>query len=145
MSDGSENASDAVVGRDALIAAPCVRLLPAGKILDGYIQNISAVYSCVSVDHYVIMPNHVHLLLSINGENAAMWASRPTRNQPPLLSLIVRSVKALTTKSVGQAIFQSSYHDHIIRSDADYLDHWNYIDANPAKWSEDEYYNENTN
>ena len=40
----------------------------------------------------------------------------------------------------GRVIFQTSYHDHIIRSEKDYLDHWNYIDANPAKWSEDEYY-----
>ena len=60
---------------------------------------------------------------------------------------IIGACKSITTRlanqsdgTPGRVIFQTSYHDHIIRSEKDYLDHWNYIDANPAKWSEDEYY-----
>jgi putative transposase len=46
----------------------------------------------------------------------------------------------LVTKEVGTSIFQESYYDHIIRDEADYLIKWNYIDTNPARWSDDEYY-----
>ena len=37
-------------------------------------------------------------------------------------------------------MFQRSYHDHIIRDEADYQSRWNYIDQNPDKWAEDEHY-----
>ena len=40
----------------------------------------------------------------------------------------------------GRKIWQRSYYDHIIRNEADYLRIWQYIDTNPAKWVEDEYY-----
>ena len=37
-------------------------------------------------------------------------------------------------------LWQSSYHDHIIRSRADYLRIWQYIHTNPQKWEEDCYH-----
>lgn len=40
----------------------------------------------------------------------------------------------------GKTAWQRGYHDHIIRSEADYLRIWDYIDTNPAKWREDCYY-----
>ena len=35
---------------------------------------------------------------------------------------------------------QSSFHDHIIRNEQDYLEIWKYIENNPAKWEEDSLY-----
>lgn len=140
--------SDNLVGRDAYIAAPLSTLLPAGRILNQFIRNIPKVYDDVILEHYVIMPNHVHLLLTIGNNNAAMLASRPTdvfgltRTNPISLSSIVRSLKILTTKKYGQAVFQPSFHEHIIRNESDYLQCWQYIDNNPAKWTLDRYYSE---
>ena len=37
-------------------------------------------------------------------------------------------------------MWQTSYHDHIIRNEADYRRIWEYIDTNPEKWQEDCYY-----
>ena len=51
-------------------------------------------------------------------------------------------VKEIVTKRIGYPIWQKGYHDHIIRTDADYLRIWDYIGANPAKWREDCYYTE---
>ena len=51
-------------------------------------------------------------------------------------------MKEAVTKSVGFPIWQKSYHDHIIRDEADYRRIWEYIDNNPAKWREDCYYEE---
>ena len=40
----------------------------------------------------------------------------------------------------GKPLWQRGFYDHIIRNEADYLRIWQYIDTNPAKWEEDEYY-----
>ena len=37
-------------------------------------------------------------------------------------------------------VWQKSFHDHIIRDEQDYLKIANYIETNPAKWSEDCFY-----
>lgn len=66
------------VGRDALIP-PIVELLNVGKVADQFIQNINTAYTTVTVDHYIIMPNHIHLLISIHEQsdvNGGMRASR---------------------------------------------------------------------
>ena len=42
----------------------------------------------------------------------------------------------------GAKLWQSGYHEHIIRDDNDFLNHWTYIDQNPARWTQDEYYQE---
>ena len=120
-----------IVGGDAHIA-PSVELKSYGKTVDRYINNISSKYPHITVDKYVIMPNHIHLMIRIDG---MMWASSPTT-----ISDIVRSIKILTTKETGKSIFQRSFHDHIIRNEADYLKIWNYIDTNPAKWTDDCFY-----
>ena len=129
------------VGRGAL-APPCVSLKKAGEILDGYIQNIPKVYPGVRVDKYVIMPNHVHLLIEITkNENGGARAPRPTGEAShPTVQMIVGGLKSLTRRAVGRPIWQTTFYDHIIRNEPDYLRVWIYIDTNPAKWQEDEYY-----
>lgn len=48
---------------------PVVTLTALGKIVEQEIRRLDCVYDCVRVDHYVIMPNHVHLLLMIDAES----------------------------------------------------------------------------
>lgn len=143
----SERWGNCSVGRGAL-APPRVILKEPGLILDGFIQNIPNVYPGVIVDKYVIMPNHVHLLIQITREeDGGARAPRPTNGLPrptqggyPNIQRIVGGLKSLTRRKVGKPIWQTSFYDHIIRDEADYLRIWNYIDTNPAKWEEDEYY-----
>ena len=63
-------------------------------------------------------------------------------SRPTTLSDIVRSIKAMVTRELGYSIWQTSFYDHVIRTEADYLRIWQYIDENPACWAEDEYYSE---
>ena len=84
------------------------------------------------------MPNHVHLIVAI--EPAADGGVRAPR--PTTLSDIVRSIKAMVTRELGYSIWQTSFYDHVIRNETDYLRIWQYIDNNPAHWAEDEYYSE---
>ena len=38
------------------------------------------------------------------------------------------------------AVFQRSYHDHVVRNEKDYQEIWEYIENNPRKWALDKYY-----
>lgn len=122
-----------IVGDDAHIV-PKNQLSTYGFICDKYINNINIKYENVLVDKYVIMPNHIHLIIFLYG---TMRASSPTKN----IEDIIRSLKILVTKEIGVSIWQRSYHDHIIRGEKDYQKIWEYIDTNAAKWEEDCFYN----
>ena len=50
---------------DGIPYGPTVELLPYGKIADKYINQLSGFYDDISVESYVIMPNHIHILLRV--------------------------------------------------------------------------------
>ncbi|MGN0984969.1 MAG: transposase [Candidatus Enterenecus sp.] len=129
--DREELLSDIRVGPDALIG-PQVELTPCGKLVEEAILGAAETYPNVEIPCYAIMPNHVHLLVMI--ENGPMGASGPT------LGMVVRSIKTRATRTMGSPIWQEKFYDHVIRNYDDYLRVWNYIDTNPARWAEDEYY-----
>ena len=82
------------------------------------------------------MPNHVHMFVRFEWGDGPLWASAPTQS----VSDRIRSFKTLVSKQIGVSIWQRSFYDHVIRNKEDYLHIWKYIDDNPAKWAEDEYY-----
>lgn len=128
-----------IVGGDAYIA-PTVTLTPCGETVARRIEAMPLAYQNVKVHKYVIMPNHVHLLIEL--VDGAMWASPPTPNLGIVQSIpsLVRSLKTMTVKEWGMPIWQRNYYDRIIRSETEYLDTWRYIDQNPLQWAEDEYH-----
>ncbi len=103
-----------------------------GNLVKQSINNIPKHYPAVSVDHHVIMPNHVHLLLQINSNPDGRSMIAPT------ISTVVRMMKSAVSKKLRFSIWQKGFYDHVIRGKKDYLDAWNYIDGNPIKWEEDE-------
>ena len=119
-----------VVG--ASIARPeTVTLSAMGRIVEKAILQIPAHYPAVTVDQYVVMPNHVHLLLQIHTDESGRPMVAPT------VSRIMQQMKGAVTKQIGQSIWQKLYHDHVIRGENDYLKIWQYIQSNPAKWQDD--------
>lgn len=125
-----------IVGR-GLAPAEC-KLSEYGKIAEMQLLNLGKKYDGVKIDKYVIMPNHIHAIISINDATAGA-SPRPT------LSDMICTFKSLTTRLCnmnrqGNKIFQTSFYDHVIRSEQDYREIWDYIDNNPAKWREDRFY-----
>ena len=118
----------------ASIARP--QLTRWGKITADSICDIPKHYPAVSVDHYVVMPNHIHILLQINTDADGRPMVAPT------ISTVIQQLKGIVTKRIGQSVWQKLYHDHVIRGQQDYLKIWEYIDNNPAKWKEDCFYRE---
>ena len=123
-----------IVGDDAHIV-PKNELSYYGLVCNTYINNINIKYENVTVDKYVIMPNHIHLIIFLHG---TMRASSPTKN----IENIIRSFKIMVTKEIGNSIWQRSYHDHIIRGERDYQKIWEYIDTNVLRWEKDCFYND---
>ena len=140
--------SDIVVG-DGVLDVPNVRLSPYGEIVAETLREIEKTYSWLSLDHYVIMPNHIHLLLRIeengpsgtpaptNMDNGPSGTPAPTNKTLPKL---ISTFKRFTNRRCGMQLWQRSYHEHVIRGESDYREIWEYIDTNPAKWAEDRYY-----
>ena len=124
------------VGAD-IIRPHALTLSQYGCFVEEAIQNISHHYVGVTVDKYVVMPNHVHMILKLSYKDGRM-ISAPTKEIP----IVVGQMKRIVSKRAGFPIWQKSYHDHIIRDEADYRRIWEYIDTNPAKWREDCYYEE---
>ncbi len=129
------------VGADDL-GSPIVRLTEFGKIVDNNIKIMNKIYSEIYAQSYVVMPNHIHILLII--QNDSIKGNGAPRSSPPTntLSKYVTAFKKFTSKQIGENIWQRSYFDHIIRDDEDYIYHLQYIDENPRKWiiGKDEYY-----
>ena len=122
-----------VVGGGAL-DAPTIQLTNVGKIAERYLLSTNNIES-VSIDRYVIMPDHIHFIVFIkkNPDNGTSKAPSPTNQMIPH---IVSTFKRFCHRAIGCTIFQRSYYDHIIRSNEDYLEKVAYIEQNPAKWWE---------
>ncbi|MBQ8567360.1 MAG: transposase [Clostridia bacterium] len=105
-----------------------------GKIVDDAINNIPLKYPALMVDHYVIMPDHIHLLLLICADEYGRPMVAPT------MSRVVQQLKGYITKRIGHPIWQKLFYDHVIRNREDYEEHTKYICENPINWQLDELY-----
>ena len=129
--------SEIIVG-DGVLDVPQNMLTDYGRIADKYINQINEFYGYISVDKYVIMPNHVHFILSIeNAENGTSRTPSPTNSE---ISKFVSTFKRFCNKEYGANIWQRSFHDHIIRNQKDYEKIWKYIDGNVLNWEKDCFY-----
>ena len=120
-----------IVG-EGLCTLPKNILTPIGKEIEKSIQYIDENYEGVAIDKYVIMPNHIHLIVILDNSGGC--------GNPPLQN-IIGHLKSFTSKKFGDILWQRSFHDHIIRDEKDYKKIWEYIDTNPLRWELDCFYN----
>lgn len=122
-----------LVGHDAC-DVPKIELSSYGKTLEKYIRLMSEKYEYIRIDRYVIMPDHFHLLLRITDrnsqENGVSQASRPTKSE---VAKFISLLKRYCNREYGNNIWQTSYNDHIIRNEKDYLEELEYIGNNPLR------------
>ena len=101
-------------------------------IVQAHIENLEKIRAGVKVDKYVIMPNHVHMIISLQDCSTSV-------------SYLLALFKTGVTKQIRQKypqlkVWQRSFHDHLIRNEADYQRIWMYIDTNPIRWEMDCFY-----
>jgi len=139
---GDIDCGEMVLNDAGLIAAQCWNEIPVH-------------FPCVTLDEFIVMPNHVHGILIITDNVGAnnysplrvrmsVQSMRP-RGTSKTIGSMIRGFKIGVTKWFHQNtdirdIWQRNYHDHIIRGDADLYRIRQYIINNPAGWEDDEYY-----
>ncbi len=106
-----------------------------GEIAKQDMLQLPSFYQGVKVDHFVVMPNHIHAILVLEGEE----------KKHPAISQIVSAYKAGVSRKAhvqypNFKIWQRSFYEHVIRNDREYQRIWNYIENNPQKWEEDRFY-----
>ena len=128
-----------VVG--AIHESPEIELTDYGKIIDKTIRNIPERYKA-TVDRYVIMPNHIHLIIIItDDEELRAIRESPLRGRS-VISKVIGYVKMNASKEIhgkydDAVIWQRGFHDHIIRDRRDYEKIAKYIYENPIRWQYD--------
>ncbi|MBQ8605329.1 MAG: transposase [Clostridia bacterium] len=125
-----------IVGND-------LRVVPylQNRIIHKWIKQTENKFDNIKIDKYVIMPNHLHLIVVITERHAG-------RSLPSIMQFFktmttneyISNVKNGNLPPFDKKLWQKTYYDHIIRDQNDYLQIWQYIDTNPAKWQEDKYY-----
>ena len=127
-----------IVGRG--LAPAEIQYTQYGKIAEEQLYLLENRYPGIQIDQHVIMPNHIHMILSIE-ETTAGASPRPT------VMDVVCTYKSLTTRECKKVepiekLFQTSFYEHVIRGREDYDEIAKYIQENPANWQLDKLYRE---
>jgi len=94
------------------------------------LRDIPLHFPNARVDKCVVMPNHVHCILVLEGDGADV---------PTIVGQYKSTVSRHIRKYVPQLIvWQKSYYDVIIRDQKSYQNYWAYIHTNPQNWLADE-------
>ena len=109
-----------------------------GKIAEKQMLLLQERYDFLTIDKYIIMPNHIHVILRIDHQTAGA-SPRPT------IMDVVCAYKSLTSRACkgvygDNKLFQTSFYEHIIRGEEDYNEIVKYIVENPLRWYYDELY-----
>ena len=116
------------------------------------------VRSYVRLDSFVVMPNHMHGIIILTGDNVGATrpvaptthtspSHRPKGPTPHSIGAIMAQFKSICTRRInrirrtpGAPLWQRNYYEHIIRDEAALNHIRHYTQANPARWSEDRDY-----
>ena len=125
-----------------------------GQIAREQILDLEKRYPFLKIEKYIIMPDHIHMILMFNKEFRTAGASPcPTGEESAILKVTLSDVmctfKSLATracklKGFDGKLFQSSFNDEVIRNLQHYDEVWKYIDTNILRWQLEKYSDENS-
>jgi len=144
-----------------------MELNDAGRMVEKIWCELQVFYPNVTVDAFVLMPNHIHGIIIINshinvgaGPCACPRGSDVNIRQPQgvaptnaklTLPDVVHRFKSMTTKlyingvkqnnwaPFPEKLWQRNYYEHVTRNDIDLKETKEYIMNNPKKWHLDKY------
>ena len=123
-----------------------------GRIAHACWKAIPDHFPHASLDAFVVMPNHVHgivsitSLLSVGAKNfSPPQSAQQPRGTSKTIGSIIRGFKIGVTKWTRQntsihTVWQRNYWEHIVRSEPELNGLREYIHNNPARWSLDRLY-----
>ena len=116
-----------------------MQLNPLGEAVHSVLENVSSYHNGVSVDTMVVMPDHIHAILTI--DCAVIDSVKPK----PSIPKIIHSVKSYTThlyRSIpvaslacesNKVLWQRNYYEHVIRTQTSLQLIREYVQSNPAR------------
>nr|VFJ56152.1 MAG: REP element-mobilizing transposase RayT [Candidatus Kentron sp. DK] len=134
-----------------------------GRVVAECWQGIPAHFVGVTLDQWVIMPNHMHGIImlatrptsavgarhAVPSVNAAPSRPRKQFGQsiPGSIPTIIRSFKSAATKRINESggapggkLWQRNYWEHIVRDEMELHHVREYIQHNPIRWESDRLY-----
>ncbi|MGQ0602346.1 MAG: transposase [Anaerolineales bacterium] len=149
-------------GREGLfgeIVAEAMRPNEFGAIVTDDWRRISRHFVRVTLDEFVVMPNHVHGVIVLGWDEASAGRGpeipaalsaeaapqRPIGTQSGSLGAIVQNYKSVTTRKINQRrctpgvpVWQRNYYERIIRDEGELNRIRRYIIENPLRWALDD-------
>lgn len=122
-----------------------VTLSEAGRTVHKCWSSIPQHVPGASLDAFIVMPDHLHGILTLSQADATPAPSTPARRQicPGSLGAVVRSFKSASTRAVnaaskrpGNKIWLRGYHDEVIHPSSDIETVRDYIRNNPIRWQQ---------
>lgn len=104
------------------------------EMLRHWLGQIEVKYPGVAVDYFMVMPDHVHIILMLTQDGAVSiprileWYKTMTTNA------YIREVKRGAFAPFEKHVWQRGYYDHVIRNDEDLYLTRKYIQENPIRW-----------
>jgi len=139
-----------------------MQLSESGRIAEDCWRAIPDHFPDVELGAFVVMPNHVHGIIILNGNRRGTMDGRGTIYRAPTmdttdraptteqfqkpvagsLATILRAYKAAVTRRINRelhltGIWQRNYYEHIIRNENEHDRIHRYIEANPLNWGTD--------
>lgn len=108
-----------------------------GLIVEEKINWLAQQYQYVEIHNYVVMPNHIHILLEINSTKINGLDVKIKSLSSIIGALKTTSSKEIHLKGLNDFCWQRSFHDHIVRNEPSYLNIDNYISLNAENWQKD--------
>ncbi len=94
---------------------------PTGYCISDAIRQIPSIEPHLQVYQYIIMPDHLHLLLRVK------------ETMQRHLGLVIHDFKKMVTQRLGQNVFTESYNDRIVYPERDLNTLFKYIRDNPYR------------
>ena len=111
-----------------------VPLSEGGLAVEKVLGGITEKFEQAAPEKYVVMPNHVHIVLALErGEG------QPDASLAKVVSSVAAYLKRASTKEVKTLAWQRSSNDRPIRGEEGLRVVSAYVDENPSKWSSDCY------
>jgi len=112
----------------------------SGRIALKHWGEIASRWSPLQLDRFVLMPNHLHGILFFPDTDVKL----------PSLGTVINWYKRAVTVSIREryestlVVWQRNYYEHVVRDERDLERIREYVDYNPGRWEEDEYYRHET-
>ena len=128
------------------VADGAVQLNDAGRLVGDSWEWLAARYPYVTLDEYVVMPNHLHGIIAVANQcrGGSRTAQTLPRRQP--LGRMIGAFKTVSTKRLnltrktpGRKVWQRNYYERVIRNDKELTAIREYIVNNPVRWELDKY------